>query len=178
MALSDPAAPPIRESGPLCREILRTCINHAFEGVCADFGPQSTPDRAAFLTELGPLSAAQQQKAVRFRRLWPHRALGPCAGQHRPVRRHPGHAAGRRLPHLRQGARSPGHRAAADGFSAALPHRRGRAFVPGGAGGPFERALPQRVLLPANCAPNISPISRTARPTSCFSTTRTPFAAS
>ena len=62
MALSDPAAPPIRESGPLCREILRTCINHAFEGVCADFGPQSTPDRAAFLTELGPLLQRSSKK--------------------------------------------------------------------------------------------------------------------
>ena len=62
MALSDPAAPPIRESGPLCREILRTCINHAFEGVCADFGPQRTPDRAAFLAELGPLLQRSSKK--------------------------------------------------------------------------------------------------------------------
>ena len=62
MALSNPAAPPIRESDPLCREILRTCINHAFEGVCADFGPQSTPDRAAFLAELGPLLQRSSKK--------------------------------------------------------------------------------------------------------------------
>ena len=62
LSLSDMTPPPIQNSTQLCREILRECINHAFEGVCADFGVNTAPDRIAFLEELGPLLHRNSKK--------------------------------------------------------------------------------------------------------------------
>ena len=54
LALCDLNPPSIRESSALCREILRECSNRGYEGVAADFGQNTTPDRLALLEELGP----------------------------------------------------------------------------------------------------------------------------
>lgn len=62
LALSDLNPPVISERGSLCREILRECSNRGFEGVAADFGQNTTPDRIAFLEELGPLLHRNSKK--------------------------------------------------------------------------------------------------------------------
>ena len=62
LALSDMDPPPIRDSAQLSREILRECINHAFEGVYADFGSNTAPDRIALLEELAPLLHRNSKK--------------------------------------------------------------------------------------------------------------------
>ncbi len=62
LALCDLNPPPIRESSALCREILRECSNRGYEGVAADFGQNTTPDRLALLEELGPLLHRNSKK--------------------------------------------------------------------------------------------------------------------
>ena len=62
MALCDLNPPPIREQASLCREILRECSNRGFEGVAADLGQNTTPDRIAFLEELAPLLHRNSKK--------------------------------------------------------------------------------------------------------------------
>lgn len=62
MAISDTAPPPIQDSAQLCREILRECTNRGFDGVHADFGTVTTPDRIAFLEQLSPLLHRNSKK--------------------------------------------------------------------------------------------------------------------
>lgn len=75
LALSTINPPPISQREQLCNEILRECINHSFEGVVADFGSSTTPDRIAFLSELSPLLHRNSRKLF----------VSPVYGRHVPT---------------------------------------------------------------------------------------------
>ena len=55
LSMNGPGAGHITDTPGLCRDILRECVSHGYEGVCADFGAAVQPDRAAFLEELSGL---------------------------------------------------------------------------------------------------------------------------
>ena len=74
LTLSDPEPPHMAEPAALCREILRECIARSFEGVAADLGQRTTPDRIAFLEELGTLLHRNSKKLF----------VSPAYGRHVP----------------------------------------------------------------------------------------------
>lgn len=75
LTLSNQDPPAIGAPTVLCREILRECIARSFEGVAADLGPNTTPDRIAFLEELGVLLHRNSKKLF----------LSPAYGHHVPT---------------------------------------------------------------------------------------------
>ena len=53
MVLGDQEGGPIRDSAALCRDVWRECGARNYSGVLADFEASPSPDRAAFLADLG-----------------------------------------------------------------------------------------------------------------------------
>ena len=117
LALTDAMPPAISDPTALSREILRECMSRGYEGVAADFGGSTTPDRMVFLEEAAKLLHRNSKKLF----------LSAAYGRRIPtayVLVHSAHHAGGRMQRLWPGPRCAGHRAAAHGFPAALPYRR------------------------------------------------------
>lgn len=124
LALNDAMPPAISDPTALSREILRECMSRGYEGVAADFGGSTTPDRMVFLEEAAKLLHRNSKKlflsAAYGRRIPTAYVLVNTAisgGTLRTMLVDACNAFGR-------GPRCAGHRAAAHGFPAALPYRR------------------------------------------------------
>lgn len=124
LALNDAMPPAISDPTALSREILRECMSRGYEGVAADFGGSTTPDRMVFLEEAAKLLHRNSKKLF----------LSAAYGRRIPtayVLVNTAISAARCAPcwwdawqRLWPGPRCAGHRAAAHGFPAALPYRR------------------------------------------------------
>ncbi|MCB7514605.1 hypothetical protein LI073_11460 [bacterium 210917-SL.2.15] len=62
LALNDATPPAISDPTALSREILRECMSRGYEGVAADFGSSTTPDRMVFLEEAAKLLHRNSKK--------------------------------------------------------------------------------------------------------------------
>ena len=62
LALNDAMPPAISDPTALSREILRECMSRGYEGVAADFGGSTTPDRMVFLEEAAKLLHRNSKK--------------------------------------------------------------------------------------------------------------------
>ena len=61
LAVSDREAPPIAEPEKLCAAVLRECGRRGYGGVLLDFEESPTPDRLAFVRQLGQVLSASRR---------------------------------------------------------------------------------------------------------------------